>query len=162
MFGAEQCGHPEVSVASALEDSLFDLSARLLDGRFGQHPEFAFEVTPQALASLYRAFLKGEGTIGLEVGAPYSYAAAFGLPLGVCRIVGRPMLWIWTTRPSPGIGKADHRARGQAERAATAYGRGVRPAALGDDVPGADGGHLPRAARGAREQAAGDRRPESL
>jgi hypothetical protein len=77
-----------VSVAGALEDSLYDLSARLLDGRFGQHPEFAFEVTPQALASLYRAFLKGEGPIGLEVGAPYSYAAAFGLPLGVCQIVG--------------------------------------------------------------------------
>ncbi|MBC7251327.1 MAG: hypothetical protein H5T62_13695 [Anaerolineae bacterium] len=76
------------SVGATLQDALKDLGARLLDARFRQHPEFTADVTPQALESLYKALIKGDGRIAPEMGQPHNYAAHYGLPLRIVRPAG--------------------------------------------------------------------------
>jgi len=77
-----------VSAGATLQDALKDLGARLLDARFRQHPEFTSDVTPGALESLYLAFIKGDGKVGPDMGQPYAYVAAYGLPLRIVKSAG--------------------------------------------------------------------------
>lgn len=88
-----------VSGGPTLLDAVKDLAGRLLDARFRQHPEFTADVTPQALESLYQAFIKGDGRVGPDAGAPHLYAGHYGLPLRAVRPSGTAYLLDLGTSP---------------------------------------------------------------
>lgn len=65
-----------------------DLAARLLDARWRQHPEFTADVTSPALETLFRALVKGNGELDAEPWEVSRYAADYGLPLRIVKMVG--------------------------------------------------------------------------